>query len=52
MERNTPLRQNYKQKSKHPVHQQSRYAHAHQMKRAQGYTRKLKIYLGRVIRDN
>jgi IS5 family transposase len=45
------LRQNYNRKSKHLVKQQSRYAHARQMKRAQGCTRRLKTYLGRVIRD-
>lgn len=45
------LRQNYNRTSKHLVKQQSRYAHARQMKRAQGCTRKLRTYLGRVIRD-
>lgn len=30
---------------------QSRYAHARQMRRARGCTRKLRTYLGRVIRD-
>jgi IS5 family transposase len=45
------LRQNYNRKSKHLVKQQSRYAHTRQMKRAQGCTRKLRTYLGRVIRD-
>jgi len=45
------LRQNYNRKSKHLLCQQSRYAHAKQMKRAQRCTRKLKTYLGRVIRD-
>lgn len=45
------LRQNYNRKSKHLVKQQGRYAHARQMKRAQGCTRKLKTFLGRVIRD-
>jgi IS5 family transposase len=43
--------QNYNRISKHLVKQQSRYAHARQLKRAQGCTRKLKTYLGRVIRD-
>lgn len=46
-----PLRQNYNRKSKHLLCQQSRYAHARQIKRAQGCTRKLKTCLGRVIRD-
>jgi transposase, IS5 family len=45
------LRQNYNRKSRELVCQQSRYAHARQMKRAQACTRKLKTYLGRVIRD-
>lgn len=45
------LRQNYNRNSRELVCQQSRYAHARQMKRAQGCTRKLKTYLGRVIRD-
>jgi IS5 family transposase len=50
-DRSIPLRQNYNRKSKHLLCQQSRYAHARQMKRAQGCTRKLKTCLGRVIRD-
>jgi IS5 family transposase len=50
-ERGIQLRQNYNRKSKHLLCQQSRYAHAKQMKRAQRCTRKLKTYLGRVIRD-
>jgi IS5 family transposase len=50
-ERAIKLRQNYNRKSKHLIAQQSRYAHARQMKRARGCTRKLKTYLGRVIRD-
>jgi IS5 family transposase len=45
------LRQNYNRVSRKLVCQQSRYAHARQMKRARGCTRKLKTYLGRVIRD-
>ena len=45
------LRQNYNRKSRHLVLKQSRYAHAKQMKRAAGCARKLKTYLGRVIRD-
>ena len=45
------LRQNYNRLSRHLVCQQSRYAHARQMKRARACTRKLKTYLGRVIRD-
>jgi len=50
-ERDIKLRQNYNRKSKHLIAQQSRYAHARQMKRAKGCTRKLKTYCGRVIRD-
>jgi IS5 family transposase len=50
-ERGISLRQNYNRTSKHLLCQQSRYAHAKQMKRAQRCTRKLKTYLGRVIRD-
>ena len=48
---NIKLRQNYNRKSKHLLHRQSRYAHAKQMKRARRCTRKLRTYLGRVIRD-
>ncbi|MGI9570917.1 MAG: IS5 family transposase [Desulfobulbia bacterium] len=46
-----PLRQNYNRVARNLVCQQSRYAHARQMKRARGCTRKLRTYLGRVIRD-
>ncbi len=49
--RDIVLRQNYNRKSKEFLHKQSRYAHARQMKRARKCTRKLKTYLGRVIRD-
>jgi transposase, IS5 family len=45
------LRQNYNRLSKQLLAQQSRYAHAKQTKRAKRCTRKLKTYLGRVIRD-
>lgn len=45
------LRQNYNRKSKEMLCRQSRYSHAKQMKRAKKCTRKLKTYLGRVIRD-
>ncbi len=45
------LRQNYNRVARNLVCQQSRYAHARQMKRARACTRKLKTYLGRVIRD-
>ena len=50
-ERDIDLRQNYNRKSKQLLAQQSRYAHAKQMKRAGQCTRKLKTFLGRVIRD-
>ena len=50
-ERAILLRQNYNRKSKQLVNQQILNAHARQMKRAQGCTRKLRSYLGRVIRD-
>mmetsp|Transcript_482 Transcript_482/g.319 ORF Transcript_482/g.319 Transcript_482/m.319 type:complete len:451 (+) Transcript_482:653-2005(+) len=50
-ERDIKLRQNYNRNSKHLLAQQSRYAHARQMKRAKGCTRRLRTYLGRVIRD-
>lgn len=49
--REIPLRQNYNRCSKQLVLKQSRYAHARQLKRAKKCTRKLKTYLGRVIRD-
>jgi IS5 family transposase len=50
-ERGIELRQNYNRKSKQMLWQQSRYSHARQMKRARNCTRKVKTYLGRVIRD-
>ena len=50
-ERNIPLRQNYNRNAKKLVLKQSRYSHARQMKRAAKCTKKLKTYLGRVIRD-
>ncbi len=49
--REIQLRQNYNRLSKRLVLKQSRYAHARQMKRARSCTRKLRTYLGRVIRD-
>ncbi len=49
--RGIELRQNYNRKSKQLLINQSRYAHARQMKRAKKCTRTLKTYLGRVIRD-
>ena len=50
-ERSIPLRQNYNRKSKQMLYWQSRYSHARQMKRAKACTRKLRNYLGRVLRD-
>ena len=49
--RDIDLRQNYNRLSKQLLAQQSRYAHAKQIKRAKRCTRRLKTYLGRVIRD-
>ncbi len=45
------LRQNYNRLSKQLLLKQNRYAHARQMKRASKCTRKLRTFLGRVIRD-
>lgn len=45
------LRQSYTRKSKLAFLMQSRYAHARQMKRSTKERKKLKTYLGRVIRD-
>ena len=45
------LRQSYVRVSKRTFFQQSRYARARQYKRAARQTRKLKTYLGRLIRD-
>jgi len=45
------LRQSYKRKGKQALFRQGRYAHAKQYKRARRETRKLKTYLGRVVRD-
>jgi len=50
-ERGLDLRQNYNRNARRLVCQQSRYAHARQTNRAKGCTRKLKTYLGRIIRD-
>lgn len=45
------LRQSYKRVGKRLLMQQSRYAHARQMKRAKRCKKKLRTILGRVIRD-
>jgi len=50
-ERAIELRQSYNRVSKSSLLMQSRYAHAQQMKRARKETKKLKTYLGRVVRD-
>jgi IS5 family transposase len=49
--RDIPLRQNYNRNGKALLLKQSRHAHARQMNRAGKCTKKLKTYLGRVIRD-
>ena len=50
-DRGIELRQNYNRVNKHLLHQQNRYAHARQMKRAGRCTKKMRTHLGRVIRD-
>jgi len=50
-DRDIRLRQNYNRLSKRLLLSQSRYAHARQMKRARKCTKKLRTFLGRVIRD-
>jgi transposase, IS5 family len=45
------LRQSYDRVSKHSLAKSHGYAHAKQMKRARKETKKLKTYLGRVVRD-
>lgn len=45
------LRQTYERASKHALYWQGRYAAAQQFKRAARQTRKLRVYLGRVLRD-
>lgn len=45
------LRQSYQRVSKKALARQGRYAHATQMKRASKETKKLKTYLGRVLRE-
>ncbi|MCK4607791.1 MAG: IS5/IS1182 family transposase, partial [candidate division Zixibacteria bacterium] len=49
--RGIELRQSYSRVGKKALHLPSRYRHARQMKRANRQTRKLRTYLGRVIRD-
>ena len=45
------LRQSFERLSKRALQMQGRYSHARQMKRAKRETRKLRVYLGRVLRD-
>ena len=45
------LRQSYRRVGKLALIKHQRYAHAHQFKRANRSLRRLKTYLGRVIRD-
>jgi IS5 family transposase len=45
------LRQTYVRLGKQALARQGRYAHAKQMKRARRETKRLRLYLGRVIRD-
>jgi IS5 family transposase len=49
--RGIELRQSYTRVGDRSLHQQSRYAHARQMKRAAKATKQLRTYLGRVIRE-
>ncbi|MCH8882250.1 MAG: IS5 family transposase, partial [SAR324 cluster bacterium] len=49
--RGIALRQSYPRLGKKALARQGRYAHARQMRRAARETRKLKTYLGRVMRD-
>ena len=46
-----PLRQSYRRVGKQALVMNGRYAHARQMKRAKAEQRKLRTFLGRVIRD-
>ena len=46
-----PLRQTYVRLGRQALARQGRYAHARQMKRARRETRRLRLFLGRVIRD-
>lgn len=49
--RGIKLRQSYSRVGKKALHRQSRYRHARHMKRAEKETRRLRTYLGRVLRD-
>lgn len=50
-ERGIPLRQSYLRLGKRALIMSGRYAHARQMNRARREQKKLKTYLGRVVRD-
>lgn len=50
-ERGIKIRQSYARKGKEALRKQGRYAHAKQYRRARGMTRRLRGYLGRVMRD-
>jgi hypothetical protein len=50
-ERGIKLRQSYRRLGKEALRKQGRYAHAKQYRRARKMTRKLRGYLGRVMRD-
>ena len=45
------LRQNYNRMSKKALRKQGQYSHARQAKKARRETKRLKVYLGRVMRD-
>ncbi len=45
------LRQSFERLSKRALQMQGRYSHARQMRRARRETKRLRIYLGRVLRD-
>jgi len=45
------LRQSFERLSKRALQMQGRYSHARQMRRAKRETKKLRVYLGRVLRD-
>ena len=48
---NIQLRQSYERVGKYALQKQGRYSHAKQLRRARRETRRLRNYLGRVIRD-
>lgn len=50
-ERGIALRQSYRKVGQKALIMQGRYSHARQMKRSSRQTKKLKTYLGRVVRD-